>query len=222
MSSTTTITGWSTVAVSTSRRNANAMSRSRPSPLVAVLSSPMASASRFAVSGSGLDASSLASASAPRHLRTDAREVAHDFGNRPIGDALAVGQAAAAQDRPTVGPQFRAELADEPALSDSRQTDDREQDRFAIAARPSGGVAQECHLFSAPGQWRLVAFDPASVARFGQCAECSPGRDSFGFAVDLPRPCRLVGDGAARDGVDRGPHDDLTRLERAAPGARPR
>ena len=90
------------------------------------------------------DARSFSIASSTRVVvRDPGRDLDH-LGERPVGDALAVGQAAAGEDRRAL--DAREELAREPALADAGLAVDREQVRAPVADGALERVLEQLEL----------------------------------------------------------------------------
>ena len=75
----------------------------------------------------------------PRSAR--AQDLLHDLGQRPVGDALAVGQAVAVQHR-RLRAELVRELLHETRLADAGRPDDRQQVARPVLDDPREGVAQ--------------------------------------------------------------------------------
>ena len=87
----------------------------------------------------------------------------HHLGQRPVGDALAVRQAAAGENGGAL--ERLAELVREPALPHAGLAVDREQVRAAVAQRPVVGVLQQLELGVAADQRRLQGLAGARTRR---------------------------------------------------------
>ncbi len=80
--------------------------------------------------------------------RLGSRDLFDDLDDRPVGDALAVGEAAAADHRRAVDPA--QELGDEPRLADACRPQDREEMAGALAGDVVEGVPEEVQLAVSP------------------------------------------------------------------------
>ena len=124
----------------------------------------------------------------------DARQVAHDLAQGPVGDALAVREASTAKDVPVIGSERLAELPNEPALADAGQAQDREQDRLPFGPRPASGLAQKLKLLVAPGERGRVAHDATDRdARLHADFDRAPDGHRRGLALDVVGAGGLVG-----------------------------
>ena len=136
----TTTSGRVAASVSKSRRNAHAVSSGEPPPSRV----PIAPwTSRAATSP----------CPTPGEQRGDVTCVAHDVGEREVGDALAVGGAAADEDA-RLGRERTEQLARESRLADPGSSDDRRERRGAIGGRGVEGRAQPAELLAAPDERR--------------------------------------------------------------------
>src|SRR5947207_2856785 len=101
-------------------------------------------------------ASKLRDALFGRVLRSDPRGATRRFDQRPERDALAVGQAAAAEDQR--GRIARVdELADQPALAAARVGDDRRHPSPSLVEGAQQDLAQGGHLRLTPDHGRVLA-----------------------------------------------------------------
>ncbi len=137
-SSTTTTSGPARASASNSLRTAQTVSSLVPRPAPP---SPSAPVTRSAISPAFSSPASRAPITAARLLAgvqsLRARDLPDDLGQRPIGDALAIGQTAAAQDRDILGKVAR-ELPYEPRLSHTRVAENGDQVAGPVADRIVG------------------------------------------------------------------------------------
>ena len=139
----------------------------------------------------------------------DAGRALDHLGERPVGDALAVGQAAAGQHR---GALDRAgELAREPALPHAGLAVHREQVRAAVAEGAVVGVLEQLELGLAADERRLEgAARPLAAGAAG--AERAPGPDRLGQALEVDRADVLDLDAAERQPVRAWAEQELPGL----------
>ena len=101
-----------------------------------------------------------------RLLLRDSGAHTHHLGQRPVRDALAVGETAAAvpvdvADEPV---DVALELGREPRLADPGDADDRDQACLALVARGVEEILDQAHLAVAPDERRLEAGRAALAA----------------------------------------------------------
>ena len=127
----------------------------------------------------------------------DPRPHPHHLGQRPEGDALAVGEAAAAVPPDDVGEAVDVllELPREPRLADAGDADDRGERRPPVVARGVEEVLDEAELAVAPDERRLERARPSLAAAIGDDTERAPEMGGFGLALELVLAGVLVGDG---------------------------
>ena len=118
----------------------------------------------------------------------DPRVTLQDLGERPVRDAVAIGQAPATQDErgrlPRLGP--REELAGEPRLPDARVTVERYEMRPTFSDHPLVHAPQHLELGVAPHHGRGETGDPPrSEARL---LDQSEGPYPIAFALQLVEP----------------------------------
>ena len=165
-------------------------------------SSPTQGADRPAATGSG----------------SRRRELLDHLDHRPVGDALAVGEAAAADDR---APSSESEeLGDQPRLADAGRPEDREQLAGAVAERPGR---------TRRGDGAARVSRPTIGARRGGAEPWSPctdeqavGRHRLGLALQRERLDRLDLDRVAGEPQRLLADQDLAGLRRPARAARRR
>ena len=120
----------------------------------------------------------------------------HHLGERPVRDALAVGQAAAEQHRRAL--ETGDELAREAALPDAWIAVEREQRRAAVADGAREGVLEQLELALAPDERRREAADRLlrpPRRRPTRCAAtgfCQPRRSSGPTGSSSMRPRRRL------------------------------
>ena len=105
----------------------------------------------------------------PPGRRALAGQVPHKLGQRPVGDALAVGQAAAAQDGGAVA-EARRELVDEARLPDAGRPQHGHEMADAIPHRGVESAGQRIHLPVAADQGRRAPRGARPA-----CAACTAG-----------------------------------------------
>ena len=90
----------------------------------------------------------------------DSREVSDHLGDRPVGDPVAVGQAASPDHRPAFVDEARGRFPDKPALPHSGHADDGEECGLAPGQGATGGVED-----AAPALRLGPSAEPRSRAR---------------------------------------------------------
>ena len=129
-------------------------------------------------------ASKLRDALFGRVLRSDPRGATRRFDQGPERDALAVGQAAAAEDQR--GRIARVdELADQPALAAARVGDDRRHPSPSLVEGAQQDLAQGGHLRLTPDHGRVLA-PPEALDRLRD-REQAIRRDVLGLALEHER-----------------------------------
>ena len=114
----------------------------------------------------------------------DPRRLPDDLGDRPIRDALAVGEATAADDQGSVA-DGSEELGHEAALTHAGRTEDREQLARPIRHRALECVPERLELAFASDHRRIeVTTVPVSA---GRDVTQPVGDDGLGFALELDR-----------------------------------
>ena len=139
-----------------------------------------------------------------------ARDLPDDLGQRPIGDALAIGQTAAAQDRDILGKAAR-ELPHEPRLSHTRVAENGDQVAGPIADRVAEDGLEHGTLAFAPDEGRVEAARKAGGV--GEDVYHDEGVDRLAV-LEHARPARLDDDRVAHEPVRRLPDQDLVRRRR--------
>ena len=139
-----------------------------------------------------------------------ARDLPDDLGQRPVGDALAVGQAAAAQDRHVAGEPAR-ELPHEPRLAHARVAEHGQQVAGPIADRVAEHGLEHGTLALAPDEGRVEAARKAGGV--GEDVYHDEGVDRLAV-LERARPARLDDDRVAHEPVRRLPDQDLVRRRR--------
>jgi hypothetical protein len=141
-------------------------------------------------------------------LLEDARTRAHHLGERPVADALAVGQAAAlvpAEDLLQAVDVLEV-LPQQARLARARVADDRDEARRALRDARLPGRDDVVQLLVAADERRLQPGAAARSAHAGHHAQRRPGADGLVAALDLVAARVLVGDrrlgGAPRHVVD--------------------
>jgi hypothetical protein len=133
----------------------------------------------------------------------------HHLGERPVGDALAVRQAAAGENGGAL--ERLAELVREAALADAGLAVDREQVRAAVAQRPVVGVLQQLELGVAADQRRLQGL--RALGR-GAGAEDAPRPHLVAEALQRDRPHVFGLDAAEREPMGGRADQQLAGLRR--------
>ena len=142
-----------------------------------------------------------------RRLELRVRQLLQHLQDRPVRDALAVGQA-----RPLHHVRFRCrgdELGAEARLPDSRRPEDREQVTRALGAHALPGVGEQALLSLPPDHRHLV---PPRWRRGDR--EQSMGRDGRVLSLQLERRQRLDLDGVPDERQRRRTEQDVARLRR--------
>ena len=131
---------------------------------------------------------------------TKSRSLADHLAERPEGDALAVGRAAAVvpQDRFLQPVDVLQEFPRQTRFAYASRADDADQPRPALAIRRVKQLLQQAHLVFAADEWRFQLLAAVSPATFGHDAHRSPCRDRGGLALE-----RLVRLALERDRVVR-------------------
>ena len=123
-----------------------------------------------------------------REYPPDVTCIAHEVGERQVGDALAVGGAAADEDARVV-PDGVEQLAGEPRLPDPGGADDRRERRGAARDRVVEGGAQRAELLAAPDELRR---DRAGERRHIRSQPYEPvGGERQALPLGVNRRCRL-------------------------------
>ena len=144
-------------------------------------------------------------------LRFRAGDLADDLRQRPVGDPLAVGEAAADDHaRPTA--RGGEQLTDEARLANPRLTDNGAQ-----PARPLRGGALELvlkrrQLRAATDERRIGP--PRVGGRAGDHVEQAPGGDGLRLSFQRERLDRFHADGVGDEDVRLGAEEDLARRGR--------
>ena len=141
----------------------------------------------------------------PASRRADARRREDEVSDRPIGDALAVRQAARAQDRGPLGDP-REGLGDEAALADARRADDRDEtgcpSEHALARRRRRG--RPARRFG-----RRTAWSSAGRSRRHQSGPAGERHDDNRLAVSARRArfgrCRAADQPAVSAAISTSP-----------------
>jgi hypothetical protein len=136
----------------------------------------------------------------------DVRGALDHLGQRPVGDALAVGQRAPGQDRGAL--EAVQELLSEAALADSGLAVDGEEVRATVSDHAGVRVLEQLDLRFAPDERRDD--HPRGGAPVG--ADRRPRPDGLGLAAELDRPHFLDFDATERQPVRPGADEDLARL----------
>ena len=186
MSSKTTTSGRSAAACSSVLRKAQAIS----SADVAASLSP--SSERIAAA---------AASSGRQHV-----ELLQHLDDRPVGDPLAVGEAAAADDRRV---DRRQQLRDQPRLADAGVADDRHQLAALLGPHALPRLPHERELALTPDEQRVVP----PLRRVAH-AQQPVGGNRLGLALQLERLDRLDLDRVANERERRLPDQHLARLRR--------
>jgi hypothetical protein len=135
--------------------------------------------------------------------------VPQDLAQRPVGDALPVGQAApAVHGAAGLERHSRAQLLEQPALADPRLADDGDQMRAPLRERGAVQLAQQ-------GQLAVAADEARRPRRRRRLTGGAPRRRGPGDRLEAQR----VGRHRARGGIDRGGAGRCGALERGR-GAR--
>ena len=177
--------------------------------------SPSASATRSAISSAFSSPASRAAIVAadcsPGSRPSRARDLPDNLGQRPIGDALAVGQAAAAQDRHVAG-EPAGELPHKPRLADARAAEHGQQVAGPVSRPrvPKTGV-EHGTLALAPDEGRVEAARKAGGV--GEDVYHDEGVDRLAV-LERARAARLDDDRVAHEPVRRPPDQDLVRRRR--------
>ena len=200
MSSKTSTSGCAAASCSAHSRAAQAISCWLRSPSTAS-STPAARPSRSATTSSSQETSSFSCASSTGSSSEIPAARLDHLGERPVGDALAVGQAAAGEHGRALEPGD--ELAREPALADAGLAVDREQVRAAVADGALERVLEQLELGVAPDERRRRRPDELlAVADAGR----APDRSGSATSAQLARAGGLELDrGRARAGSAPGP-----------------
>ena len=130
------------------------------------------------------------------------------LGERPVGDTLSVGQAAAREDGCAL--EALDELAREPALADAGLAVDREQVGAPVAQRAVVGVAQQLELRVAPDERRLKRARPDAAGLAG--SDGPPGPQRLIEPLQLDRAELLDLDPPQREPVRARSEHELARL----------
>src|SRR5919106_2090073 len=125
---------------------------------------------------------------------------------RPVGDSLAVRQAASRQDARALEPVD--ELPREAALADSRLAEDREQMCAAVADGARERVLEKLELGLAPDEWSPRAERATGTV---ERLDDAPGTERPVHALELERPGVLDDEGRRGKSVRGRPDEDLSR-----------
>ena len=133
-------------------------------------------------------------------------ELLQHLDDRPVGDPLAVGEAAAADDRRL---DRRQELRGEPRLADAGIADDRDQLAALLGPHALPRLPEQRELALTPDEPRLVP----PLRRVAH-AQQPVGGNRLGLALQLERLDRLDVDRVANERERRLPDQHLARLRR--------
>ena len=176
-------------------------------PSSAAPSTPSATASRSATASLSQHRRSFSNASDGGRVVADPGRGLDHRRERPVGDALAVGQRTTAQRGHALG--ALDELGDEPRLADARLAEDGDEARAAVADRARERVLEQLELLLAADEPRV-----RDTALRIQGADRAPRPERLLAALDLDRPGVLDLDRACGEAAhDRAEHD-LARLRR--------
>ena len=130
-----------------------------------------------------------------------------DLGERPIGDAVSVGQTPTLHDRDRVGlPRLRQELLRQAALPDAGLSVDRHEVRSLFGLRPFEGRADQIELAIAPHHRRGQAGNAPRV-RSGSRPQHDDGVDRLRLALQGERRKRCPAGSRRRADRPRRRHD---------------
>jgi hypothetical protein len=140
----------------------------------------------------------------------------HHLRERPVGDAVAVGEAAAPVPPEVVGETVHVllELPGDPGLADPRDADDRDQLGLALLRRRVEEFLDQPHLALAPDERRLEADGLLHTAAVGRDAERAVEGDRLALSLQLVLARRLVRDRRLGRPSRRLADEDAARLGR--------
>ena len=144
----------------------------------------------------------------------DARVRLDHLGERPVRDALPVGQAPALSPVDELGLAFQhaEELGHQPALADARNSDERDELGRLLLARPLERVSEEVHLLLPSDERRSARPDVDAEARAG--LDRLPDADRLRLALRRNSLTRLVRDRLLRRPIRRLVHQDPVHRSR--------
>ena len=173
-------------------------------------STPAARPSRSATASSSQQARSFSTRLLDGIVVGDPGRGLHHLGERPVRDALAVGEAAAGEHGRAL--EARDELAREPALADARLAVDREQVRAAVAHGALERVLEQLELVLAADERRRQRRDGRPPRRGTPTARQTGS--GVAEAAQLARARGLELDRADGEPVRAGADEDLARRGR--------